>query len=281
MKDKLKEIIRDWLMSFDDNTRNVKKILTKDWFREGTDWYEYIVGTDTEMGVQDVIMPIALVIVSLIFIIDFLKITIRMDVLKWEFLLKCFFKLVFARVCIEVSTYVLNAIWTTSITWIDKIEDLGGTKGAGEDLWLHIKPEVDGMGMLALLGFFISTGIMFLVMWVISLVVQVIAYARKFELVIYAAISPLPCAFLPAEDGGSRIAKKFFLSFAALCLQGVFIMMSLKLHGILIGELVEDLFLNDTPITECVGEVLLCTIVLVMAIVKSGGWAKNIFDVAG
>lgn len=273
MKDALKDIIEDWLTSMDDNTRHIKTILTEDWFKAGNDWYDFAV------GVQGIIETIALLIITLIFLVEFLKITIRMDVLKWEFLLKCFFKLVFAKVCIDISADLLSAIYTTGVEWIDGVSNRGGDAGAL--IWDAVETKISGMGMLALLGFFISSGIMFLVMWVISLVVEVIAYARKFELTIYTAIAPLPCAFLPSEDGGNRIAKKFFLSFSAICLQGMFMMMSLKLHGLLIEKTIEKAIDRGEPLTTVIGEALLCTIVMVMAVIKSGGWAKNVLDVAG
>lgn len=270
MDDGLREWIEDNLMSMDSNISKIVTILSEDLF-SGT-WYNFAI------TVKNIVQPIALTIVTICFLIEFLKITIQMDILKWEYGLKVMFKFVFAKVCMEGAFYVLGAVYSTSMSWITSIGNNSATVGA--DTWHAIYPIIKDYGIFKMLGVAISLGIMFLAVWAISLLVQVIAYARKFELVMYLAISPLPCAFLPLEDGGtSRIPKKFVSAFASVCLQGVFMVMSVKLFALLCQEQINSAIASRAYIGGIVGELFIGVCVLMMAIMKSSSWAKSILDV--
>jgi hypothetical protein len=113
---------------------------------------------------------------------------------------------------------------------------------------------------------------------IIAILIRVIAYARMFEILVYIAVAPLPCAFLPLGDSGSagRIPKKFFLSFTAVCLQGLFILISLNLYA----AICTDVFSGGlgTQPSDIAYNVLLGALVLCVAVFKSGGWAKQIMD---
>lgn len=269
MDDFLRDWIKDNLSNMDANISKIVVILSEDFY--GGTWYSFAV------NVKGLVQPVALTIVTICFLIEFLKITIQMDILKWEYGLRVMFKFVFAKVCMDGAFYLLSAIYATSMEWIASIGNNSTT--VGDLAWKAIAPIVEEYGMFKMLGVAISLGIMFLAIWAISLLVQVIAYARKFELVMYLAISPLPCAFLPLEDGGaSRIPKKFVASFASVCLQGVFMVMSVKLFSLLCLEALNQAITNGTYIGGIVGELFIAVCVLMMAVMKSSSWAKSILD---
>lgn len=269
--------ILDWikgnLTSMDDNINKIVTILSNNFFYSGNPWYDFA------MSVKTIIQPIALIIIVICFLIEFLKITIQMDILKWEYGLKVIFKFVFAKVCMDGAFYLLGAIYATGFDWIASIGVVGGNAGA--QTWGLIETELQSYGFLEILGVAISLGIMFLAIWAVSLIVQVMAYARKFEIIIYLAVSPLPCAFLPLEDGGaSRIPKKYVCTFAGVCLQGVFMVMSVRLFNVLCVESIQVALATQTYIGGIVGELFIGVCVLLMAILKSSSWAKSVLDVA-
>lgn len=269
--DALVEWIKNCFMSMDADIAGVTTILQEDWFRPGNLWYQF------GRGVQGIVTPIALTIVSICFLIEFLKITIQMDILKWEYALKCFFKLVFAKVCIDLSTDVLSAIYATCAEWINSVGT--GSVAIGSLVWGEIKDSVENASLLGIIGIFLSSGIIFLAIKIITIVINVMAYARKFEICILMAVAPIPCAFLPLEDGGaSRIPKKYILNFASSCLAGLFMIMSIRLYSILVENTLKTQILLLTDFGAQVGQVLLATLVLVMAIIKSGSWASKVLD---
>ncbi len=233
---------------------------------------------DTAMTVRGIVEPLALTIVGLCFLVEFLKITINMDVLKYEYLLKCFFKLVFAKVCIDVSFDLLAAIYATGIEWVSTI---GGPNSflLGDTIWTNIEDSISGYGMLQLVAITITSGIMLVAAEICSIIVLVTVYATIFELTLYMAISPLPCAFLPLEDGGaSRIPKKFFLNFAGICLHLVFIAICLNLYVNLCDSLIISNAQMTWEVVVAFPKVLLVTLIFMMAVTKSGTWAQRVLD---
>lgn len=272
MADSLREWIENNLNSMDANIQKIIQILTINFMVDNDPWYAVAI------EIKTIIEPIALTIVVICFLVEFLKITIQMDILKWEYGLKVMFKFVFAKVCIEGAFDLLGAIFVTSMEWISSVGATGASVGA--DTWNAIMPIVSNYNMFQMLGVAMSLGIMFLAVWAVSLAVQVMAYARKFEITIYLAIAPLPCAFLPLEDGGaSRIPKKYIFTFASVCLQGVFMVMSVRLFNVLCTESIDNAIQQGQYLGGIVGELFIGVCVLLMAIVKSSSWAKSILDV--
>lgn len=233
---------------------------------------------DTAMTVRGIVEPLALTIVGLCFLVEFLKITINMDVLKYEYLLKCFFKLVFAKVCIDISFDLMAAIYATSIEWVSTI---GGPNSflLGDTTWTNIEDSISGYGMLQLVAITFTSGIMLTAAEICSIIVVVTVYATIFELTLYMAISPLPCAFLPLEDGGaSRIPKKFFLNFAGICLHLVFIAICLNLYVNLCDSLIISNAAMTWEVVVAFPKILLVTLIFMMAVTKSGTWAQRVLD---
>lgn len=272
----MKDFIKDWisnnLNSLDSNIANVVSILAQNFWGSGNAWYDFA------KAISTIIEPISLTIITVCFLIEFLKTTIQMDILKWEYGLKCFFKFVFAKVCIDVSFTLLGAIYATGAEWIASVGTSAST--IGSTAWSAIETEIDGYGFMEILGLVVSMGLIFMAIWIVSLIVQVVAYARKFELVIYLAVAPLPCAFLPLEDGGaSRIPKKYIMNFASVCLQGLFIIMSIKLYGMLCNEEIQATITAGGNVGSIAGQLLIASLVLVMAVIKSSSWAKSVLDV--
>lgn len=254
---------------FDGNVQKSIDVLTKDIFSSGM--------YTTAQGIANVVTPIALTIITICFLIEFLKITIKMDVLKWEYGLRVFFKLVFAKVAIDVSFRLLTAIYATATEWITAAGTTGGTLGSS--VGTAITTIIANMTWYEALGLVCTMGISFLAIWLSGMIVIVIAYARMFELLVYVSVAPLPCAFLPMEDGaGSRIPKKFFLTFASVCLQGLFIIISIKLYGAICESTIIPAVQSSSALADISFNMLMGALVLVMAVVKSGSWAKSILD---
>lgn len=267
------EWVYEWIMAmlgrFDTNITDAVNVLTKDLF--SGDMYTMA------QGIANVVTPIALTIITIVFLIEFLKITIQMDILKWEYMLKVFFKFVFAKVTIDVSFKLMSAIYATGAEWIAQTGDVQGTLGASVST--AIEKLIKDLGFFECLGLMASMAIPFLAIWLAGLIIVAISYARMFEMYMYISVSPLPCAFLPGEGTG-RITKKFFLSFAAVVLQGLFIILSIKLYQSLCSSIIIKNVQSSQSITDITFNMLLGAFVLIMAITKSGGWAKSILDVA-
>lgn len=277
---KFKEIVLSWILSivngFDENVNSVRIILTEDIFTGNVH--------TIAMALSNIVKPIAYTIIGLCFLIEFLKITINMDVLKWEFGLKCFFKLVFAKACIDISAQLMEAIYFTAVEWITKMSQPIGAGSVstsfGANAAVKFNELLQTCTWYEALGYVCTLVLPFLIVMLVGLAVKVIAYARMFELMVYIAIAPLPCSFLPLEDGGgSRIPKKFFLNFASVCLHGVFIIISIQLFNIICNEQLDAAITNSAEMGTASNVMLLASLVLILAVTKSGSWAKQVLDV--
>ena len=265
---KFKDFIISWILEnvggFDTKISDVSTILTQDIF--SGDIYTLV------MQVFNIVKPISLTIIGIIFFIELLKLTIKTEVLEPKYMLTVFFKLCFAKACIDGSIYLLSAIYATATEWITGIGSTNTGMSSAKDL---LESSLNAMGKWEVLGLAVSVGVMVLAVGGIAMLIKAIAYARVFELSVYLAIAPLPCAFLPMEN--SRIPKKYFLTFASVSLQGVFIILSTKLYGVICSSAIMDLITSDSATTtDMINNIFMGAIVLLMAVIKSGSWAKGI-----
>ncbi len=267
---KFRTFILDWILQmiqgFDGNVNKAVQVLTTDIF--GNSMYTMA------QGIAHIITPFALTIITIIFLIEFIKITVKMDILKYEYLVRIFFKLVLAKVSIDMSFMLLSAIYATGAEWINRAGATNSTLGNATGTALATI--IQNMTWYEALGLVSTMGISFLAIWISGMVVIVIAYARMFELYVYMSASPLPCAFLPMEE--SRIPKRFFLSFAGVCLQGLFIIIAIKLYQAVCVDTIIPAVQSSSALSDIAFNMLLGALVLVMAVVKSGQWAKAILD---
>lgn len=256
--------------TLDGTLTQIVKMLSEDFFKEGNAWYTFAT------GVNSVVKPISLTIITICFLVEYLKTTINMDVLKVEYAFKCFFKAILAKASLDISMTLLMAIYQTSAEWMVKIVKISaGTSGT---YFLEQKQQLEyAMGGYGMIQMFMSLPV-YLVCWIVvcgaAVMVYVIAYARKIEIVMYAAISPLPCAFLALEN--SNITKRFIMSFASVCLQGVFIIMSIKLYELVCIDITLDM-VEGAP--QACMKLMVSSITLLMAVIKSSEWARRVLEV--
>ncbi len=278
--DGLKQFVYESIMSmigtFDDNIGNAVGVLTGDIFSGNL--------YNTVAAISSVIKPMAYTIIAICFLIEFLKITINMDVLKWEFMLKVFLKLVVAKFAIDVTPELLSAIYKTGAAWIFNAADVNTASSLGEQVSPYLIEILNSIGWLEAIGLLASMAIAFLAVGVCSIIVVVIAYSRTVELLVMVTISPIPVSFIPIEERGNGMAKHFFLSFAGVVLQGLFIIVAIKLFNAICTSAIFDVFdqMAASGGTAAVGDIafqlLLGALVLVMTVLKSGSWAKSILN---
>lgn len=232
--------------------------------------------------------PFCYTIIGICLLIEIAQVASKVDIIKWEHGLKLCVKMVLAKVCIDIAPTFLKACYAQAQDWITGLSSGGST--LGNTTVTYLKPLVQNVsGFGNILGMFLSTFIVLMAIKICGLMVQVIAYGRMFELYVYLVVSPLPCAFMPLGngDGGgvSRITSKFFKSFIAVCLQGVMMIIVIRIFDVVMGNAILTTLGAaagnadaKAAITDLIYTMLLGAIALVMAVVKSGSWAKGILD---
>jgi len=247
------------------NTLNdVVKIITQspDEFNHVT--YEMI------QSVYSTLLPLAYNLLALFFLIEFLTKSATLEVMKWEQIAKILFKTVLAKVIIENTFGFLNIIFTISSEAILKVDAVALSPGELiSDVTQMIKDSVP-TGPLAELAYFVSFLPDTVFMKLINVIVMVISYGRMIEIYILTAVAPLPIATFTSSSVHS-IGKKFFQSYASVCLQGLFILLVTKLYG----AITAGVAMNGEG-WDVVGKMLITSLTTVTLLIKSGTWAKQI-----
>ena len=124
-----------------------------------------------------------------------------------------------------------------------------------------------------------------LISWVVVLAAYVVAlvvcWARALQLYIMAAFAPIPLAFL-GMDATRQIGVGYLKSFGAVCIAGVIILVLLISFPLVLGGLTGANPGTGTPadavangLTYALQYLAMC-VLLILALVKSGSWARDI-----
>lgn len=284
LKDALLALIKSALNGFDSAVLSAQEVLVgtgASAFNQSSVWGQVI-------ALSDYLRPFCYVIIGICLLIEIAQVASKVDIIKWEHGLKLCVKMVLAKVCIDIAPTFLRACYNQASIWINNMS--GSYQNMGSTIVTEIENQIGSInGIWSVIGLLVSCMLVVVAIKVCGLLVQVIAFGRMFELYIYLAVSPLPCAFFPLGDGTgggySRITQKFFKSFIAVCLQGVMIIICIRVFNLLIGNAFNNLLSAaqagsdpTTAISDLCYTMLMGAIVLVMSVAKCGSWAKGILD---
>lgn len=283
LKETLLEMIKSALNGFDSMVDNAQSVLTGGSFSTDEVW-------NNVLKLTEALKPFCYTIIAICLLIELAQVASKVDILKWEHGLKMCIKMIFAKLCIDIAPTFLRACYNQASIWITKATEIGNYTNLGNQISKKVETQVAEIsGIWAVIGLLVSCLLLSMAIKVCGLLIQVITFGRMFELYVYLAISPLPCSFFPLGDGSgggmSRITMKFFKSFIAVCLQGVMIILSIRIFHMIVGTAITNLITTSTTgtdpttvISDLCYTMLMSGIVLVMAVSKCGSWAKGIMD---
>ena len=239
---------------------------------------------DIARGVWQVaIVPIGCGVLGLVFTLKLIEISQRMDgnqampgVKEVVFLLVFFAVFLFL---IQHSFDLMAAIYEVVGLAIDRVEALFGTGGALDMATVSVVTTDDDLS--ALLALLVVAVISWLVVLIAYIVALVVCWARAIQLYIMAAFSPIPLAFL-GFDQTRQIGIGYLKSFGAVCIAGLIILVLLISFPAILGGIVAVNPGTGTPIDAIANgltyalQYLAMCILLVLSLVKSGSWARDI-----
>lgn len=270
----MEEFIADWvcgmLLDFQDSIKNVTQILGQN-LQSNTNMWN-MVGT-----VQGVVKPICYTIMVIFFLTEFIKMSMKMDMLKWEYIFKVMAKFVIAKAFIDFGPTLLDAIYSTVAEWITKVgyqNDLS----VFNDVRMGIENKMKAMDFWGMLGFAVTCIVPMLVLMACSFIVEVIAYGRLIEIYVLLACMPIPFAFVLDGEGHSNITKKYILNFAGVCLQGLLIVISCTLYKHMMGDIIARVNVSSADIYDLIYTMVIGAMVMVVAVAKCGQWGKQLLS---
>lgn len=225
---------------------------------------------------ETVILPIAGVILTFIARYELIQLVTEHNNLAqldtW-IIFKWVFK-TFVAVLIVANTFnIVMAVFDVAQHVINESGGLisGSTAITQQDLETT-RATLEGMKVGPLLGVFLETFILKMMLQILSALVFVIIYARMIEIYLMTSLAPIPLATLGNREQ-SQIGQNYLRSLFALGLQGLLILICVGIYAVLIknyavsGHLVADVW-------GIVGY----TILLCFTLFKTGSLAKSILN---
>lgn len=270
----MEEYIADWVTGifiwFQQSVSSTSHLLAQDLTTNTNMWT--MVGT-----VQGVVKPISYLISIVFFLIEFIKITFKMDMLKWEHLFNMLAKFVFAKACIDFGATLMDIIYSTVAEWISTFGATTYDASIFAGIIDGITAELSTLPFWGMMGFAVTSILPCVIIMICGLVVYVIAYGRMIEIYILLAFMPIPFAFILESEGHSNLTKKYIMNFAGVCLQGFMMVVASSFYQYLMADIIANMA-TDGDCLKMLLSMVLGAVTLVLVIAKSGQWSKQIFN---
>ena len=254
--DTVEDGVYDWLCMINNAFDTAMETLTVSPFNSS------ITAIDTALAAVE---GVALVLVSMFFAIQLCNEAMLLRIQSYEQVFKIFFKFILAKVIVQNARGLMAIIYNSFNSVASSlIEDsYGFLSGFGTS---DLLPEPDDEGFLGLnyLVKYLETMPTFLILMGACWVINLILIGRIFEIVVYTAVSPIPLSTFAAE-GWHDTAKGFIKSYAAVCLQGLVVVL---------------MFYSFSQVVDLLGGtstigITIVALSLALGVAKSGQWARQ------
>ncbi len=238
---------------------------------------------------NNVVMPVAYVILALFLLLELHKASLRMEsaqmgtagnvTLIFKVLIKC----AICKIVLDETPNLLKAIYNATAEITRSINNLNSTTSISDGLDLTlIGSQIEDLNIITGIIPLLLSFVTFLIVWIATIMANVIIIIRFFELYLYVAIAPIPIATLPHEEF-SQIGKNFLKSFTAVCVQGTLIFLVLTFFPVIYNSKFLLQRNAGQVVTMGTGEIYTAllaivgyAIVLIIAIFSTNKWAKSI-----
>lgn len=223
--------------------------------------------------IHQAILPIAYSLLTLYFLLDFLNKSMNFSFIKWETVTSTLLKLVFAKFVMEHTFDLLEIIFQIS----KQLTNIVGSTGSNASIYnvdfTELEAEYEGMGWFDKRLFLIKLLPFQWALQGVKIVIMLIVFGRLFELLIYTAVAPIPIATF-IHDSLSSTGRKFVMDYAAVCLQGIIIIVGCIVYAAISASVTFGGFTGGADIELWKG--LLSALALLLVVVKSGSWARKL-----
>lgn len=194
------------------------------------------------VSIHGAVQAVGLAMVVLFFVVGVMKTCGSFaDLKRPEAAIKVFIRFVLAKTAVTYGLELMNALFSIAQGLVTTIMSAAGF-GAAQEIILptEIITAVEDCGFLESIPLWAVTLIGGLLITVLSFVMIMTVYGRFFKLYLYTAIAPVPLSAFAGEPTQS-IGLAFIKSYAAVCLEGVIIVL---------GCVIFSLFAASPPVID-------------------------------
>jgi hypothetical protein len=224
---------------------------------------------------ETLVIPIAGVILTFVMTYELIQMVIEKNNMH-DFDTFNIFKWVFKTF---VAVYLLTNCFTIAMAVFDVAQQvIAGSAGiitGSLDINAQIanlETQLEAMSIWELMGLWLETNIVGLLMSILSILVFVIVYGRMLEIYLTVSLAPIPFSTLANRELG-QIGQNYLRSLFALAFQGFLIMVCIAIYAILVGGIT-----SATNIHAAIWGAVGYTVLLCFALFKTGTLSKSIFN---
>lgn len=223
---------------------------------------------------ETVIMPVAGIILTFIACYELIQLIIEHNNLAnfetWIFF-KWVFKTFIAVTLISNTFNITMAVFDVAQHVVNASGGLIGNTSIDGSAVAGMQGQIEEMELGLLLGLFLQTLIIRVLMMAFSVAIFVIVYGRMIEIYLMTSLAPIPFATFGNREQ-SQIGQNYFKSLLALGFQGFLIMICVGIYAVLIRG---TSFSSD--IIASLWGVMGYAVLLCFALFKTGSLAKSVF----
>lgn len=222
---------------------------------------------DTIQSVHSVIVAFAMTLAVMYFLCELMNKSIDIERASYIKVFSIAIRLVFCKVILEHSLDLMLGIFKIGASLLEDLQLVGALQiPMNTD---SLRNQLEDMSFIDRVGEFVSLQPNIVVISFIGVIIYLIVYGRLIQLSVYTALSPIPLANLAAESQ-QRNAVHFLKKYASVCFQSIVMVLAVAIYGKVVSDL------SDGSIFKT----LLTTSILLLLIVKSGEWSKEILGLS-
>lgn len=238
---------------------------TPETFKGGTIW-------NVIKNIHGGMQAIGLALLVLFFVVGVMKTCGSLtEVKKPEHALRLFIRFAIAKIVVTYGMDLMLALFRISQGIVSKIMSISKITGAtNTTLPSQMIKAIEDCGFFESIPLWAVTLIGGLVVTVLSFIMIMTVYGRFFKLYLYTALAPVPLSTFAGEPTQS-VGKSFLKSYAAVCLEGVIIVLSCIIFSLFASSppVVDTSAAAVTQVWKYIGELVFNMLVLVGTIKMS------------
>ena len=209
---------------------------------------------------------IGLALLVLFFVVGVMKTCGSLtEVKKPEHALKLFIRFAIAKIVVTYGMDLMMVIFKISQGIVSKVMTISKiTSSTNSTLPTEMIKAIEDCGFFESIPLWAVTLIGGLVVTVLSFIMIMTVYGRFFKLYLYTALAPVPLSTFAGEPTQS-VGKSFLKSYAAVCLEGVIIVLSCIIFSLFASSppVVDTSAAAVTQVWKYIGELIFNMLVLV------------------
>ena len=224
---------------------------------------------------ETVIVPIAGIVLTFVMCYELIQLIVEKNNLH-DFDTWIFFKWIFKTF---VATYILTNCFTIVMAVFDVAQHVvsgsAGVINGNLDIAASLddlQTQLEAMGIWELIGLWLETNIIYLCMWILSIVIFVIVYGRMIEIYLTVSVAPIPFSTMVNREWGA-MGTNYFRSLFALGFQGFLILICVAIYAVLVQSIP-----SNSDIHGAIWGTAGYTVLLAFALFKTSSLSKSIFN---